>query len=68
MNLTGVVAFTVGAVLMYAAVKNKDPRDVVLTSLGQKPRYGTGSVGVGSGFDAGAHAGGGGGGGGGGSW
>ena len=53
MNLTGVVAFCVGAVLMYSAVKDKDPRDVVLTSLGQKPRYGKSGTGSGDGSSSG---------------
>lgn len=35
-NLTGLIAFMVGAVLIYAAVKDKDPRDVFKESVGQK--------------------------------
>ena len=44
LNLPGVVMFVAGAVLMYSAVKNRDPRDVVLTALGQKARYGDISI------------------------
>jgi hypothetical protein len=40
LNLPAVVMFVAGAVLMYSAVKNRDPRDVVLTALGQKARFG----------------------------
>jgi hypothetical protein len=40
LSLPGVVMFVGGAILMYSAVKNRDPRDVVLTALGQKPRFG----------------------------
>lgn len=35
-NLLGIVTFAAGAVLIYAAVTNKDPRDVIKESLGQK--------------------------------
>lgn len=41
MNLTAVVAFGVGAILVYAAIKNKDPRDVVREALGQNKGKGT---------------------------
>lgn len=40
LSLPGVVMFVAGSILMYSAVKNRDPRDVVLTALGQKPRFG----------------------------
>jgi hypothetical protein len=40
LNTFGVVLFVSGVILMYAAVKNKDPRDVVLKALGQKERFG----------------------------
>lgn len=39
LSLLSVVLLVAGVVLIYSAVKNKDPRDVVLTSLGQKARY-----------------------------
>jgi hypothetical protein len=35
-NITGVIAFGVGAVLIYCAVKDKDPRAVVKEALGGK--------------------------------
>jgi hypothetical protein len=44
-NLFGVVAFVAGAVLMYSAVKSKDPRDVVLEALGRKAKFGDLGVG-----------------------
>lgn len=34
MNPLGVVLFAVGAVLIYAAIKDQDPRDVVKQGLG----------------------------------
>lgn len=42
-NLTvlNVTLFGVGAVLIYAAIKDQDPRDVVLVALGQKAKHGT---------------------------
>lgn len=40
MNLTGLIMFTTGAVLLYSAVKDKDPRDVILVGFGQKARFG----------------------------
>lgn len=41
LNLPAVVMLTAGVVLMYAAVKNKDPRDVVRESLGKKSQHGS---------------------------
>lgn len=41
MNLTGVIAFGVGAILVYAAIKDKDPRDVVREALGQSKSKGS---------------------------
>ena len=35
MDPLGVVLFAVGAILLYSAVKDKDPRDVVKQALGQ---------------------------------
>ncbi len=37
MNTPALVTFTVGLVLIYAAIKNRDPRDVVKQALGQQP-------------------------------
>ena len=34
-NLTAIITFAVGSVLMYSAVKNKDPRDVFKEAVGQ---------------------------------
>lgn len=36
LNLLGVVALVIGVVLIYAAVKKKDPRDIVKEALGTK--------------------------------
>lgn len=36
MRVLPVVLFAAGVVLMYAAVKNQDPRDVIRGALGQK--------------------------------
>lgn len=33
-NLASIVAFSAGVVLIYAAVKNQDPRDVIRRALG----------------------------------
>lgn len=41
MNLTGTIAFAAGTILIYAALKNQDPRDVVRQAFGQKPVHGT---------------------------
>jgi hypothetical protein len=41
LKLSTTVMLVAGVILMYSAVKNKDPRDIVLTSLGQKARYGS---------------------------
>jgi hypothetical protein len=35
-NTTALITFTIGLVLIYASVKNRDPRDVVKEALGQK--------------------------------
>lgn len=55
LSVVNVAMFGIGAVLIYAAVKNVDPRDVVRVALGQKPAHsgtfinpafpGTGAVG-----------------------
>jgi hypothetical protein len=37
MNLYGIIMLSAGAVLMYAAVQNADPRDVVRNALQGKP-------------------------------
>lgn len=42
LNLATVVAVGVGAILIYSAVKDQDPRDVVGAAFGQKPKYGKG--------------------------
>lgn len=67
-----VVLMMVGAVLIYSAVKDVDPRSVIKNALQGKPTVGAAkSSGVTpppSGFQPGAGAGKGGGGGGGGSW
>jgi hypothetical protein len=39
MNLTAVVMLSGGVVLMYAAVKGKDPRDVIGNALGRKETH-----------------------------
>jgi hypothetical protein len=39
MNLTAVVMGAAGVVLMYAAVKGKDPRDIVRNALGKKDTH-----------------------------
>lgn len=36
-NLTGLFAFLIGAVLIYAAIKDKSPADIFKESVGQKP-------------------------------
>lgn len=41
LNLPAVVMFVVGVVLVYAAVKDNDPRDVVLKSLGKPEKFGS---------------------------
>lgn len=37
MNLPTLITFAVGGLLIYSAVKNKDPRDVVKDSFKPKP-------------------------------
>jgi hypothetical protein len=37
MNLYGVIMLSAGVVLMYSAVQNADPRDVVKNALAGKP-------------------------------
>jgi hypothetical protein len=39
MNLVAVVMLSGGVILMYAAVKGKDPRDVVGNALGKKDTH-----------------------------
>lgn len=39
LSVLNVTLFGVGAVLIYAAVKDIDPRDVVRVALGQKPTH-----------------------------
>lgn len=39
LNTTSVVVFIVGVLLVYSAVTNVDPRDVVLKALGKTARY-----------------------------
>lgn len=41
LNLMSVVMLSAGAVLVYAAVNNRDPRDVIRGALGQPPKYGS---------------------------
>jgi hypothetical protein len=36
LNLVNVIVFGIGAILVYGAVKDKDPRKVVQEALGQK--------------------------------
>lgn len=36
-NLISLIAFAGGAILIYAAIKDKDPRQVIKEALGQKP-------------------------------
>jgi hypothetical protein len=36
MNIVGILAFGIGAVLIYSGIKNKNPADVVKEALGQK--------------------------------
>lgn len=43
-NLVTVTMFTVGVVLIYSAVKDKDPRDVVKLTLGNKSPAGATAV------------------------
>lgn len=43
-NLVTVTMFTVGVVLIYAAVKDKDPREVVKLALGNKSPAGASAV------------------------
>lgn len=40
LNPSAVVMFLVGTVLMYAAVGNKDPRDVIREALNKPPQHG----------------------------
>lgn len=40
-SVLNVTMFGIGAILIYAAIKDQDPRDVVLVALGQKPTHGT---------------------------
>lgn len=73
MNFTPlpVIMLMVGIVLIYAGVKDVDPRAVVKNALQGKPTTKSASAGIKpppSGFDPGAGTGKGGGGGGGGSW
>lgn len=42
-SVLNVTLFGVGAVLIYAAIKDQDPRDVVRVALGQKPAHGKGT-------------------------
>jgi hypothetical protein len=39
LNTTTVVSIMIGTVLLYSAVKKKDPRDVVREALGLKAKY-----------------------------
>jgi hypothetical protein len=41
MNLVAVVMLCGGVVLMYSAVKGKDPRDVIGNALGKKDTHGS---------------------------
>lgn len=55
-NLPAVIMLAAGMVLMYGAVNNKDPRDVVREALGKKNQHGpisTSNAGTGLGKAAG---------------
>lgn len=39
LNVTSIVAIMIGVVLLYSAVKKKDPRDVVREALGLPAKY-----------------------------
>lgn len=39
-SVTTVVMLIAGTALMYAAVKNEDPRDIVRKAMGKAPKYG----------------------------
>ena len=39
LNVTSIVAIMIGVVLLYSAVKKKDPRDVVRNALGLPSKY-----------------------------
>jgi len=40
MNLLNVTMFTVGAILVWAAIKDQDPRDIIKNTLQGKPTVG----------------------------
>lgn len=37
-NLISLIAFAAGAILIYSALQDKDPRDVIKEALGQKSK------------------------------
>jgi len=39
LSLTATIMFTAGVILMYAAVKNKDPRDVIREIMNKSPQH-----------------------------
>lgn len=40
LSTTTVVSIMIGVVLLYAAVKKMDPRDVIRKALGKEPKFG----------------------------